>query len=243
MLADVLGTTFLFLSGIQQEHPEPPIGTRIPHSVYEEEQVDPASRAEAFGVVQRIGECLVSGDPQGSMLVMATVLSSPAAGQALTRLRPRLPDCLVTAAQGTGLFGTLKLEIKESTLRGAIAGALYRLQFLSRPPASLGTPTAIALIIPPQESDPKDAQLVAAYAFAQCVTQSQPATVRDLVLSKIGSNQESETLAKLAPFMPPCASSGTTIRTDRNSLRLMLADSLYRWSITAAQEPPRPPVK
>ena len=223
------------VSGFQETPPAPPLGTRIPRGAYEEEQVDQASRSEAFAIVERMGQCLVRGDAQGSMAFIATVPSTPKAIQALERLRPRLPDCLGNAAQGTELYGMVTLQMKESTLRGAVASALYRLQFAGRPVTSLPRPATVALILPPELSQPRDQHLVAGYAFAQCLTQSQPAIVRDVVISKIGSREENAALSQLAPFMSGCLSSGTTIKTDRNTLRLMLADSLYRWSITAAQ--------
>ena len=217
--------------------PNAPIGSRIPRPAYEEERVDEASRTEAFRVLQRMGTCLVKADAQSSMALLSTIPGTPAGHRALDKLKPRMPNCLGVATEGSQLFGALKLQTKESTLRGAIADALYRLQFSSRPPRSLPKPAGVAPIMPPEQSDPKDAQLIAAFAFAQCLTQAQPAAVHDFIVSKAGSAEEQAALAQLAPSMSPCVSSGTTIKTERNSLRFLLVESLYRWSITAAQAP------
>jgi hypothetical protein len=171
---------------------------------------------------------------------MALLMTNPGTDigyQALNKLKPLLPDCLVKASQGTELYGTLNLQISTPVLRGAIAATLYRLQFGNRPPTALPKPPAVALIMPPEESDPKAAQWTEWYAFTQCLTGARPEGVRQFVFSKPGSNEEVAALSQLREFMPPCVSTGTTVKTNRNSLRFILADSLYRWSITAAQSP------
>ena len=227
----------LALSGVQNERPEPPIGSRIPGAAYEEEQADPATRADTFAVVERLGACVVNANAQGSMALLMTNPGTDTGAQALNKLKPFLPDCLVKATQGTELYGTLKLQIDTPVLRGAVAATLYRLQFERRPPSAFPKPAAVALIMPPEESDPKAAKWIAWYSFTQCLTEARPDEVRQFVASKPGSSEEVAALSQLRAFMPPCVSTGTTVKTDRNNLRFILADSLYRWSITAAQSP------
>ncbi len=235
MLAVPLIGSLSVIAAFQGAAAQPAIGTRIPRPAYEEDHVDAASRSETFVVLDRLGNCVVKADPRSSMTLLIAIPTTPGGKKAIDGLRTRLPGCLTAAAQGTNLYGTLKLQIKENALRGAIAGALYRLQFARRSPDSLRKPAGVALIMPPGENDAKYPQLIAAYEFAQCLTQAQPTYVRQLILSKIGSGEENAALSQLSPFMAPCVSKGTTIKTERNSLRLMLAESLYRWSITAAQ--------
>ena len=223
------------LLGAQSERSEPPIGSRIPRSGYEEEQADAASRVETFAVVERFGACIVKANAKGSMALLMTNPGTDTGYQALNKLKPLLPNCLEQASLGTELYGTLNLQISTPVLRGAIAATLYRLQFGNRPPAALPKPAAVALIMPPEESDPKSAQWTAWYSFTQCLTEVRPEEVRQFVFSKPNSNEEAAALTQLSEFMPPCVSTGTTVKTNRNSLRFILADSLYRWSITAAQ--------
>jgi len=140
---------------------------------------------------------------------------------------------LSIGVQKADFYGTIDVEMKGSALIGAVAQALYRVQFGSRPPSSLPTPASVAPIMPPQSSE-KYRQLIASYAFAQCLVGAQPDVVRRLVLSKIESSEESEALAQLRQFMSPCIYKGTTVKADRNAFRLLLVQALYRWSITAA---------
>ena len=230
--------TFLFIGSlaatVQDSRPAPKIGSRISRPAYEEQQVEQASRVEAFRILQRVGDCLVKYDARRSTALLTTDPGTPGGGKALDTLRPRMSDCLGTAVSGSRLYGNLTLKMSETALRGAIAGALYRRHFLARPPASLRKPAGVSPILPLQQSDPRAGMMVLGYGFAQCLTQANPAAVRELVLSKIGSREETAALSQLTPAMPSCASIGMTIKTDRNSLRLMLADSLYRWSVTAA---------
>jgi len=114
---------------------------------------------------------------------------------------------------------------------GAVAQALYRVQFAARPPSSLPTPASVAPIMPPASGE-KYRQLLASYAFAQCLVKAQHDTVRRLVLSKVGSTEETAGFSQVQQFMGPCVEG--SVKADRNSLRLMLAQALYRWSITAA---------
>lgn len=226
---------FLFAAVAQGSNPEPPpIGTRIPSPIAENQVAD-ASKRGAFIIVQKMGACLVKRDIRSSAALLMTVPGSSIGHAALDKLRPRFSRCLESAAAGTNLYGTLKLQMKDSLLRGAIGEALYRLQFSGRPLSNGAATVSVRPILPPTEAFPEDRDLAITYAFAECLTQAQPATVRRLVLSKIGSGEEQAALAQLKGSMAPCVVMGTTLKTDRNSFRLMLAESLYRWSIAAVR--------
>lgn len=214
---------------------EPPIGSRLPRPAYEEEFVNAAARADTYAVIQRFGACIVNADAKGSMALLITNPGTDVGYQALNKLKPLLPNCLVKASEGTGLYGTLNLQIPTPVLRGAIAATLYRQQFASKFPSALTKPAGVSSIMPPTESDPKAAQWTSWYAFTQCVTEAAPEDVRQLIMTKPSSDEEAAALSRLNVFMPACVAAGSTVKTDRNSLRFILADSLYRWSITAAQ--------
>ena len=211
----------------------PVTDSRPSRPAYEEDQADEASRVVTFDVLERTGKCLVNVDPKASMAVLTAPPGTPANGRAFDKLVWHLDDCLWIGVQRTKFTRDIDVEIKGSAIIGAVAQALYRLQFASRPPSSLPTPASVAPIMPPA-SEGKYGQVIANYAFAQCLVRAQPDAVRRLVLSKVASSEESEALSQLRQFMGPCVYKGTTAKADRNSLRLMLAQSLYRWSITAA---------
>lgn len=216
----------------------PPIGTRIPNPI-EEEQVTDASRRMAFTVVQWMGACVVKADPSTSVALLVTVPGSETGRQALDKLKPRLSKCLGKASQITDLYGELQLKLSDSLLRGAIAEALYRLQFRTRPPSVVTGLNSVGPILPADQTRPDDHDVMIAYAFAQCLTQERPLLVRRLALSKIGSDEELASYSALTPAMAPCLVTGMTLKINRSSLRFTLAESLYRWSTALA--PPAPP--
>src|SRR5438270_5184268 len=109
----------LALAALQNERPEPPLGSRIPAPAYQEEHVDEAPRAEAFRVLQRLGECVVKADARRSMALLMTNPGTTERLPALDAVKALLPACLGTAAQGTALYGTLKLQLNETDVRGA----------------------------------------------------------------------------------------------------------------------------
>ena len=211
----------------------PVTDSSFPRRAYEEEQADEASRVVIFDVLERTGRCLVNVDAKASMALLTTMPGTLASNRAFDKLQRHLPDCLGIGVERTKFYGTIEVQMKGTALMGAVAQALYRLQFASRPPSSLPIPASVAPIMPPASNE-KYGQLIASYAFAQCLVYAQPDAVRRLVLSKIASSEENEALSQLRRFMDPCVYKGTTVKADRNSFRLMLAQSLYRWSITAA---------
>ena len=221
------------LAAVQDSPVVPVTDSRLPRPAYEEEQADETSRVVIFDVLERTGKCLVNVDPKASMALLTTMPGTQASDRAFDKLHRHLPDCLGIGVERTKFYGTIEVQMKGTALKGAVAQALYRLQFASRPPSSLPIPASVAPIMP-RAGEEKHPQLIASYAFAQCLVHAQPEAVRRLVLSKIASSEESEALSQLRQFMRPCVYKGTTVKADRNSFRLMLAQSLYRWSITAA---------
>ena len=123
------------------------------------------------------------------------------------------------------------MEIRPALARGVIAEALYRLQFARRPQP---TPAVeVAPVLSASKADPDDLHAAIVYEFAQCITDSKPAAVRALALSKIGSADEKAAFAAIVPAMAPCLYKGQTVEIDRLTLRFRLAEALYRWSVSA----------
>jgi hypothetical protein len=204
---------------------------RLPQPAYEAERANEESRIVVFEVLERTGKCLVNKDAKDSVALLTTMLGTPANDRAIDKLRRHLPDCLGIGVQVTKFYRTIEVQFNGTALMGAVAQALYRAQFAARPPSSLPTPASVAPIMPPASGE-KYRQLLASYAFAQCLVKAQPDTVRRLVLSKVGSTEETAGFSQVQELMGPCVE--RSVKADRNSLRLMLAQALYRWSITAA---------
>lgn len=209
----------------------PLTGPRLPQPAYEEERANEASRVVVFDVLERTGKCLVNVDAKDSMALLTTMPGTPASDRAINNLQRHLPDCLGIGVQVTKFYGTIEVQLSGTALMGAVAQALYRVQFTSRPPSSLAIPASVAPIMPPASAE-KYRQLLASYVFAQCLANAHPDAVRRLVLSKVGSREESAGFSQVQQFMGPCVYG--PVKADRNSLRLMLAQALYRWSVTAA---------
>ena len=176
-----------------------------------------------FNVFERTGKCLVNVDPKASMALVTTMPGTPANDRAFTKVQRHIQDCLSIGVEKTDYYGLIEVQWNGTALTGAIAHALYRVQFASRPPSSLAVPATVAPIIPPGGAE-KDKQMLANYAFAQCLADRHPDAVRSLVLSKAGSSEESAAFAQVQQFMGPCVYG--PVRADRNSLRLILAGSL-----------------
>jgi hypothetical protein len=64
--------------------------------------------------------------------------------------------------------------------------------------------------------------------FALCVTSRNPAAARELTLSEPGSDVEDGAARKLAAYVEPCTQPGETLEVDLQSLRALVAASLYR---------------
>lgn len=220
-----------------QELEPPRLGTRIPHPV-DEDDVSTASDREGYMVAQRMGACLVKSRPEDSMRLVTAAARSDAANAAFAKLRPRMSSCLGVAAAGTPLMGTLKLQFSDTILRGVVAEALYRrhsVNFANL--AGVRASVPVAPIFVASQSDAEARDLAVTYAFAQCLTASNPGLVRSIALSKIGSKEEKTAFAALNRHMPACLLSGTTLKTKRAPFRFMLAEALYRWSAAATHAP------
>lgn len=220
----------------------PPLGTRIPgpNPLVGGQDVN-ASQRESLEVTQGVGACLVKADPTSSMAYAMAAPKSRASEQAFDKLKPRMPGCLSSAVTGKSLYGEVKLTINPALLRGAIAEALYRLQFaLQSEPASR---VSVSPILASASLEGRDRDEAIVYEFAQCLADANPKAARSLSLSKIGSREEQAAYAALIPAMSPCLYKGTTLKTDRLTFRFNLAEALYRWSVAAArpasQEQPR----
>jgi hypothetical protein len=64
--------------------------------------------------------------------------------------------------------------------------------------------------------------------FALCIASRNPAAARELALSEPGSGDEDGAARKLAAHVEPCTLPGETLEVDVQSLRALVAATLYR---------------
>ena len=190
------------------------------------------SDRESYSVAEKFGACLVKADPSSSMAFVMAAPGSGASQVARQKLKPFMERCFTTSVDQF-IVGEISMTIQPTMARGVIAEALYRLQFADRPQPTKHIsipPFLTASTVPASE---RDEAIV--YEFAQCVTDANPASVRALILSKIGSHEEQSAISALMPSLSPCLYKGQTLKTDRLAFRARLAGSLYRWSVSAGQ--------
>lgn len=126
-------------------------------------------------------------------------------------------------------------------LRGAMAETLYETQFAD-PAVPRDPPAAAAPLFRPDAATSRDdaASLAPSFALAECAAGREPATVRALLASEPATDSESAALQLLNPVFVQCVTPGTSLNVDRASIRAILAESLYRWSVVQRDGPASP---
>ena len=182
---------------------------------------------KAMGRLVEVARCVV-GRARGASekLLEATPESSAEASIRWGPIKARLDQCSQMYMAATGVV-----------LRGALAQVLYEDRFGPNPPALAG-----AAAPPPFDWPAKGqtaAQLATIYDFAGCVVAADPAGARNLVLAIPGSDDESTALNALRPRFAPCLVKDVTFNTNRETLRAVITESLYRWSLAQPRLAPQ----
>ncbi len=117
-------------------------------------------------------------------------------------------------------------------LRAAIAEALYEARF-AQPQAALTPPLAVRPLLQPEASILPEivAQLTVYHNVAECAVTRQQDLVRALLATEPGAEAELPAVQALYPTFGACVPPGTRLRLDRNVIRGILAEALYRWSV------------
>lgn len=119
------------------------------------------------------------------------------------------------------------IELSSLLLRGMIAEALYEADFPAAPnPAE---PVAVEPLAWPRGHDTAP-QLAPVYELGRCLVAANPGRVHHLLASEPFSAEERQQLRALTPLLAPCLNSGSSVETNRETLRAVLAESLYRWA-------------
>ncbi|MEA3047999.1 MAG: hypothetical protein QOJ53_2331 [Sphingomonadales bacterium] len=179
----------------------------------------PVTRADLIrGVACQLGADAASLEP-----MLATAPYSEAEGAQAARILPLVQECIGLRASLAGLA---------PALRGAIAEAFYESRFATPQPARSPEPgVKPLLVVEAATARPDAATLAPAYAMAHCTAARNGAEIRALLATDPNTPEEQTAFAALNPAFGRCAAGGGAITIDSRTLRGVLAESLYRWSI------------
>ena len=185
---------------------------RSDHTLYAPEKSD----RRGLEVLHRSARCVVErARGAAGQLILAVPESAAAARIVNGAIRNRLDQCAWAWIHINGVL-----------LRGIIAEALYESEFPSAPAPGPWIPVEPIAWPRGHETAP---QLAPAYELGRCVVAADPPAVHHLLATEPFSSDEETHLQALAPLLAPCLDAGSTIELNRETLRALLAESLYRW--------------
>jgi hypothetical protein len=198
-------------------------------------QQTPAQAASTRADLIRAVGCQLSADAAPLEALLAAAPYSAQEATAAAALQPLLRACNSNRAFTTPV----------AALRGTVAEALLKARFATpqgaRTPALNGKPL---LDVAAATTRADAATLVTSYGMADCMGASQGAAVRALLATDPGTPAEAAYFnATLAPLLGRCAATAGgsgQISVDARTLRGILAESLYRWSVVQRDGPTSP---
>ena len=198
-----------------------PMNTPPPSSAQGDRTLPQTAEPTAPAEVYRAAACVAGRDPAAAGEMLATAPYSREERQKATSLLRSAQRCIRARDP---------IVTSSVMLRGAIAEALYETQFTAPPAAR--TP---AVPVSPSRLDASApetaARIASAMALADCSAGAQPETVRAVLATGVGSAEELTALRGMGSVFSSCLAQGSSMDADRGTLRALLADSLYRWSV------------
>ena len=177
------------------------------------------------------GRCIVREDRGAAASLMRTLPLDDSPVE-LGALRGRAARCVEGAAGATSV-----------TMRGAIAQALYLNDFRGRELRPVRPGYLIDFDLPVQSS-PGGTRTAELYRWADCVVRNDSATTRRLLMSPIGSAEETAAITALNNYMAACLPQGTDLDVFASEVRDLFAQtayaSLYRYWTGELRGPSRP---
>jgi len=160
------------------------------------------------------GRCIVRADRGAAAALMRTLPldDSPAD---LGALRGRAARCAEGAAGATAV-----------TMRGAIAQALYLSDFRGRELRPVRPGYLVDLGLPVQGA-PGGSRTVELYRWADCVVRNDSATTRRLLMSPLGSSEETAAITALNNYMAACLPQGADLNVYASEVRDLFAQTAY----------------
>ena len=171
----------------------------------------------ALQVIRQSSRCIVERHRGASESLVMSVPDTDAEARIMWGpIRSRLDQC---SHMGVAVSGVI--------LRGSIAEALYESAFSA--PAAGEEAVAVAPIQWPA-GHATAPQLAPVYGLGRCVVAADPRLVHRLLATEPFSDAETAILNALQPLLAPCLDAGSTFETNRETLRAVLAESLYKWA-------------
>jgi|GEM_PF-3374157 len=172
-----------------------------------------AAPASVAGVYEA-GRCMVDRDRRAAIgLILALPLDGRAAD--LSSLSGSARDCAATAQGASAML-----------VRGAIAQALFLRDFRTFGREPRMTTSLINLALP-VESSPSGTRSVELYRWGDCVVRNDGAGTQRLLLSTVGSADESAAIAGLQTYMSACMRAGSQLEVRASEVRSVFAQSAY----------------
>ena len=189
----------------------------------------PAARPPATAAeLSAAAACVIGRNAAAADPILAVAPFSAAERQAAVRLSSDMQRCTHASA---GLVTQI------NKLRGAAAEALYEARFAT-PVAARSPALGAAPMTRPTELEADTlAMIVPMYDLADCATPRQPDLARAVLATEPGTPAEAAAVAALNPTFVACVPAGTQLRLDPKFLRLLFAESLYRWSVVQRDGP------
>jgi hypothetical protein len=188
----------------------------------------PVTRADLIRGVA----CQLAADAASLEPMLASAPYSEAERAEAARILALVQRCI-------GLRGPL--TALSAALRGTIAEAVYESRFATPQAARSPEPGVKPLLaVEAATTRPDAATLAPAYAMAHCAAARHGAEVRALLATDPNTPEEQAAFAALNPAFGRCAIGGGAITIDGRTLRGVLAESLYRWSIVQRDGPASP---
>jgi hypothetical protein len=190
------------------------------------EQPGQAQAASTRADLIRAVGCQLSADPAPLEALLATAPYSAQEAAAGEALMPHLRSCNSNHAFSTPV----------AAVRGAVAEAMVKARFAT-PQAAHSPAVGVKplLDVAAATTRPDAASLVTSYGMADCMGATQSEPVRALLATDPGTPAEATMFnTTLGPLLGRCAATagGTgQISVDGRTLRGILAESLYRWSV------------
>jgi hypothetical protein len=203
-------------------------------------------------ILQRFAECAVKKFPQ---LAHQMVLDATKVTVGEKYMKVADPDCLVQATSYQ--FGIVQLKMSPDSFRSAVADELMKRNLSSFDPAQI----AAAASLPEPSLDPadyvpkpgsntrwkqedydkakqRDTAAIWLFDFGECAARANPAEARNLLQTKINSDEELQALRAMMPAFSSCLDRGHKLSTERASLRGTIALNYYR--LAFAPKVPQP---
>jgi hypothetical protein len=173
-----------------------------------------------------IGRNAAAGDP-----LFATVPFTAGERQQAVRLLNDLKRC----AHHPGMTSSAIL------IRGALAEAAVEARFATPQPARSPEVAMAPLLRVDLATTIHDAaSLAPAYALAECTARQHPELVRALLATEAASDAAGAAFTALNPAFVACVTPGAQLNVDARTLRGLLAEDLYRWSVVQRDGPASP---